>query len=135
MKRPITMCVALWFVMNITGAYENRDMFEWTVWFKGFVCMLPLATVWFFNKFISSLLSFSGMVFLVITAMGAFEGLEFNRVFFSGCSIGFVLGFLVAYLVHLPRSYKAGYLISEMDRYPALSRYFSRKIKESNLRE
>ena len=135
MMRPITISIALWIVINITGAYENSEIFEWGIWLKGFICMLPLATCWFFNKLIASLLSFSGMGFLFLTALGIFEGLDLNRVFFNGCSVGFVSGFFIAYLVHLPRSYKAGYFLSEMDRYPILSRYFQRKIKESNIGE
>ena len=132
MNRPITITLAFWLYLNISGAYGNREVFDLWIWGTGFLCMLPLATVWFFNKAIAGLLSITGIGFLLLTAMGVFEGYALNKVFFNGCSVGFVSGFIIAYMVHLPRSYKAGLFLSEMDNYPAISKYFQKKISEAN---
>lgn len=115
--RPNTIMLGYCLFLTLLGVYENVDSWRWSSFLFGLIVMLPLMTIWISNRFAGLLLTIAGFGGLLSMTFIDFSKYEINRLFFVGGGLGFLLGFIPAYLIN--RATAAEFLLKvvRMDGY------------------
>ncbi len=111
------MMIAFVLITSSLTIHDYLDQWSWKSFGLGLGCGLPILTAWWNNKHIATLLSIIGFIMLGAAAFGLVDDLERDRLFFSGMTLGMVVGIYPAVLFTGYKSYKQLALYLHMDGY------------------
>lgn len=125
-----TIRLVLVICIGIVGVFDNLHAWNWQSFIIGFVCGLPLLTIWLKNRNIALLLLLLSVGGLLADAFGVLGGVSPDRVMFNGILWGCILGAVPAYLLNKPYSIKLVKGTLERDGYVVLAQRFEVKLTE-----
>ncbi len=117
----VTTILAFIILAAAFNIYDHFGEWSWSEFLVGIACGLPLLTCHLLNRRVGLTLfavSFSGLLFV---AVGLLQVLEIKQLFFTGVSIGIIMGWVPALL--LVRAKAVQFLIqsAKMDGYTGLA--------------
>lgn len=130
--KPLTALLAFVVLSGFYTIIDHIPAWSMSSLVKGLVCGLPILTIWWTNKHIGLVLSLLGLMALILTAGGAFNDVERDRLFFTGMSLGLVLGIVPAFYIRPLQFWQFVRHFAQSDGYIGLKEKASRRLNELN---
>jgi len=131
MIKPITTSIIFMLSASFFNIYEMQGEWNWASFLWGVICGIPLITIHWKNKQIAWVLTFTGLALLFLSGIGAFEGVEHDRLFFVGITLGAILGVIPGVYFNRPKSFVILAICCRIDKNHTLADMFLKKHDDS----
>lgn len=117
----VTTILAFIILAASFNIYDHFGEWSWSEFLAGFACGLPVLTCHLLNRKVGLTLFVISFSTLLFVAVGLVQVLEVKQLFFTGMSIGVIMGWIPALL--LVRAKAVQFLVqsAKMDGYTGLA--------------
>lgn len=128
--RPATIMILFILSSSLYNVVTTEE-WRWSSFLIGLLCGLPIVYAWWQNRTIGKLLTFVGIILFGMALTGYADHASVDRIFFTGMSIGTLLGFYPGYIFNKPRSYLLIASLLLFDGYTDASKKFQKKYEDA----
>lgn len=130
--RPITCACAFVFCGAIFNLYEDASLSSWRNLAIGILAGLPVMTCYFSSPGVRIAIAILSICVFSSALVGILNGIQLDRVFFSGVSIGVIAGWLPAFLLAGTKGCAVDFLIkcARTDDYSDLAQKLEQRFRK-----